>query len=266
MKKYIILNILFFQLFLSNHTFAAATDAGYSTETQAVTPSHFFMALSGGLGIARVGQAQIYTANYQLPILYEFLPRRALQSSALYGFSLGMEFPIFKKISMQLGVGYYDSGLYTVNGTIHSIQAIYQPSYAYRYKIQTRQLLGESKLLFTLGKKQNYHPYLYFAAGEGFINASNFEVARTDTSSDPDYSVSFMNARNEVFSYGTGMGIDIDFMKHWRMGLGYRYIHAGPADLGLARWVDGPENILPGKLTQGALAIHEFLLQASYFF
>lgn len=131
--------------------------------------------------------------------------------------------------------------------------------YSYRYQVLARQLLLEGKLLGNVN--QFIHPYALLGIGVASTTAYNYNVTIIPpwTTMSPLYS----EHSSTSFSYGIGAGFDVDIdpLKHFRGGLGYRFTNFGRTSLG-----SGILNTttVSNTLSQSNLYAHEIFVQLTY--
>jgi opacity protein-like surface antigen len=132
----------------------------------------------------------------------------------------------------------------------------------YQYKVLSRQLLFENKLLFTFYKR--YHPYLLIGLGGSLNHVYGFQV--TPENSGEVATAIFESNHNTSFSTTFGLGIDIDVLKKLRVGLGYRFVNLGNYNLGkgtLNTGVGGEIFSIPALKVKNSFN-HEILVQLTY--
>lgn len=251
-------------LIASNPIFAATT----TTTDPSATPHesrlfdmpswlHPVLTASGGMAIAQVGKSQTLTMSNDFST-YQYANNGAHSSQVFWGGFLGTEIPLRPQWGLQLGIGYYaPSTFYSGTGILtQGIDAPSSDQYPYNYKVISRQLLAEGKLLWSV--KERYHPYASLGIGAAFNRAYSYAVTIPAFTT---FSPQFTNHSNTSFSYNVGVGMDVDINKNWRAGAGYRFTDLGKADLGL-----GQIDVTPftSALTQSHLYAQEVMAQLTY--
>jgi opacity protein-like surface antigen len=146
------------------------------------------------------------------------------------GAFMGAEYQLQPEFAIQMGLGYYQPSPFVIHG--HENQGISgSPDtfnyYNFQYKINLRQLLLETKLLYSW--RTIFHPFISLGLGSSFNNAYNYQI---NYPSFLTFSPEFYNNTQNHFSYRLGLGIDIDATENLRIGIGYSYADFGIADLG----------------------------------
>lgn len=218
--------------------------------------------LSGGMVAAQKSQsATFYFAN----TVFEYQPHHTSVLNPIVGGFVGAEYAINQKWAWQFGAAFYQASNSSINGEETQAPILNLDAtniWNYNYKILSRQLLFENKLLFTLQK--NYHPYLLIGLGEGFNDAHDFHV--TPLNSGEVATAIFEDHSNKTFIYMGGLGLDINLLKQMRIGAGYRFAYLGKNDLGkgvLDTGVGGNVFYLPAFKSRHSFS-HEALIQLTY--
>jgi len=177
----------------------------------------------------------------------------------LFGALIGAEFPVYPNLTLQMGIAYYQpSSSLPVNGTlIQGVDASSSDQSAYQYKIQSRQLLLDNKLLMEW--KEHYHPYISVGLGAVFNTAEGYEVGSSCLC---DNTALYEAHTQTSFSYNLGLGLDYDVAENVRFGLGYRFTGLGKAALGSGELLGASVSSSPGELN---LYAQEVLGQLTYF-
>jgi len=161
-----------------------------------------------------------------------------------FGGFVGNAFPYFNDDwgiensdwEIQLGLSYYQLSSVRVAGTLSqgtdTITRLDWQQFDYRYKIISRQALVEAKLVASW--YDVLHPYIEAGIGASFNNAYHYSVTFISTNPVNEVFVTpvYKDNTNTAFSYRAGLGIDIDIIDHVRLGVGYRFVDWGKADLG----------------------------------
>lgn len=171
------------------------------------------------------------------------------------GFFLGGNFTFNSLWSSQVGVSYYQNSAFAARGDVYQFGDSTSNNLGYTYDITSRRVLLESKWLYTIRKK--FHPYIDLGVGEAFNAADNYDEHPYTSDASP-MSEPFADHTSRNFTYIAGLGIDVDMGKRVRMGVGYRYVDLGKANLGTSS-LQADTNILQ----KNSITSHEFLFQIS---
>ncbi|KTC90489.1 outer membrane beta-barrel protein [Fluoribacter dumoffii] len=237
---------------------------GYAKANELPSPSkqkplswfHPFVILTGGVAAAKTGHSQTITREGDFTI-YQYTSDHSHSNRMLWGGSLGTEIPLASQWDLQLGIGFYRPNDFSGSGIL--LQGIDEQStdeFAYNYKVKTSQLFFEGKLLHSI--KEIFHPYVSLGLGAAFNKASDYEV---EVPPFLTFTPEFEDHNTSNFAYSLGLGMDLDLGKHWRLGIGYRYVGLGDADFGRGTLDDLP---FTPTLTSGHLYLQEGIVQVSY--
>ena len=161
---------------------------------------------------------------------------------------------------MQLGIGYYEPTTFKAKGYVtQGADVETENQYAYSYSVQSHQLLAEAKLLYN--NWNQYHPYLSAGIGGAWNNAKRFNVNIEPPFT--TYSNQFSNHSSSSFSYAVGLGIDMNFSKKTRLGIGYRFTDFGSASTGPSM-IDDVQTTY--ALSQSHLYVNALVAQFSFDF
>lgn len=139
----------------------------------------------------------------------------------------GAEFFAGNDWKIQTGLAYYQISTLPISGTLtQGFDAQSSDQLHYRYTIENKQVLVETKLL--LNSIKRFHPYASLGLGVAFNDAQDYKTEADDCLFTPFYE----NASETHFSYTLGLGIDYDLNKRVRFGLGYHFADLGKAQLG----------------------------------
>ena len=232
-----------------------------SVNSDALSMQDLFPVIALDAGVSTsfdVGTSQNFPATDTNSQFYDYAANTSRQSVGLAGIFLGFESRTPTPWLIQTGVSYHQSNAFTAQGTLtQGLDTASQDTYNYQYDILVRQLLLESKWLYTMNQ---YHPYVLAAAGVAFNTASNYT---TTVPADINLTSDYQNHTSTSFSYALGFGLDTELSDHVRLGLGYRFTDLGRAQLGNATY-----NAIPvtGGLGQTHLYAQQLLAQVSYIF
>ncbi|MDP1602590.1 MAG: outer membrane beta-barrel protein [Legionella sp.] len=220
--------------------------------------------LTGGATTALGQKSQsLFFAN----TLFNYSPNQANAFKPTLGGFIGAEYSFSQVLAWQFGAAFYQSVNSSSKGEetqapILSLAAI--NTWNYQYKIVSRQLLAENKLLFTL--HEHYRPYLIIGLGEGFNKSYKFQV--TPQNQGEVATATFASHNNKSFIYTTGLGLDVSISNQLRLGAGYRFAYLGKYDLGkgiLDTGAGGAIFYLPA-LESTYCFNHQAVIQLTYLF
>ena len=220
---------------------------------------HPVLSVGGGMSTSStVGNSTTFPIqNATTDEFYAYSVNHSTQTSSLLDSFLGIEWHVRPNWMMQMGINYNQASPFSARGPfLQGADAGSADAYMYHYRVLTRQLLLEGKLLYTL--KNRYHPYLLAGLGAAFNKAYNFY-----TSVPPTLTFTRMYANNATtsFSYAIGVGIDTDIASQLRLGIGYRFANVGQIKLGGAT-ID-TINVY-GTLSQSNWYANELILQLTW--
>jgi opacity protein-like surface antigen len=227
------------------------------------TPSsiHPIITVSGGVNLTSIQQST--SSNYVTGgnTVNNTWNGSSNGTQGIAGLFLGAETAVFDKSSFplhwQFGLAYYKPfSASTISGTTKQLGT----PYTYSYQVQSSQLLLDNKFLATFASI--YHPYVSAGVGIARNTASNYQKAYNATYG--QYSMGFTDNTSTSFSYEFGVGLDVDLINHWRLGLGYRYVNFGTASLGSP--IQGTVDVNPSVNLKQALTTQEILGQLTYVF
>lgn len=147
----------------------------------------------------------------------------------MFGISVGAEYRCDPRYNLQAGIGFYQPTVFIGKG--HVTQGIDEETvdtFDYRYRVLTKQLIVEGKLLANMCNC--YHPYVAGGLGVAFNNVHSYNV-----NIEPDWitlSPQYTRHSSRSFTYNIGFGLDVDVTRNLRIGAGYRYAHLGNLKLG----------------------------------
>lgn len=172
------------------------------------------------------------------------------------GLFVGIETPVFNNVLGQLGISYYRNDGYLAQGIVYQFTDPAMGNLFYQYSIQSQRFLLESKLLATCHEK--YHPFINVGLGRSKNTASDYVETAVVSTSVP-MSPGFSNNTSYSFTYLIGAGVEIDIDTHTRLGVMYRYVNLGRANLGTT-----PLQESATTLNNDPLYTNEFMLQLTY--
>ncbi|CEK10339.1 outer membrane protein [Legionella hackeliae] len=232
---------------------AMAGTVGPNSKPHYIRP---LVTISAGVVAAKTGKTQTLTMDGDFTE-YRYQAGNSYSDKILGGVFIGEEVSLCPKWLLQLGLGLYIPGDFSSKGNLtEGIDEISSDTFSYNYKIRSRQLLVEGKLLSTMNK--SFHPYVLLGLGAAFSEAYDYNPAVPPFLT---FTPQFTDHQNVSFSYSVGAGLDVDLRKNWRLGLGYRFADLGRADLGY-----GVIDVIPfaNTLKQSHLYAHQVMLQLTY--
>lgn len=218
------------------------------------------LTITGGTAFSsRIG------SNNTLPTVdsstYVYSPSTDNDYANIVGFFIGGEYCNDPTYSTQLGLGYYQTSSFVVNGTVtQGVDPGSSNIFNYSYTLKSQELLIEGKILLNMGDANNYHPYFEFGLGESYNRTGNFSVTYPTFLT---FTPIFADNSTASFAFNLGLGIDVDLSTHWRGGVGYRYANLGNSNLGAAQ-IDG--TTISGNLQQENVYVSEIVAQFTYVF
>lgn len=225
-----------------------------------IAPSNAFCrivgTLSGGWAISNEDWDSTTLQNIN-QIHYQYIASKSHQSNGLWSLFVGSESYLSEAVAMQLGLSYFSSSYFSVQGILtQGRENEFGQQYDFHYRIRSQQLLFDSKWLYFCS--ENVHPYLSAGIGVGFNQAAGYQA---DIPPGTVLTPQFANQNRTSFAYGVGFGIDVDFNKRIRAGIGYRFFDFGKAELG-----NGPIGMVPNSqtLSQSHMYQNIFLAQLSW--
>lgn len=216
---------------------------------------------AGGIYTNTVGKSQNFTIiDPDTDQFFDYNAKKPSQTGALFEIFLGSEWVLNPCWNLQAGVDfdqvytqYSSSGTFTQGADLMSAD-----SYTYNYSVITRQVMAESKLLYTVNHA--FHPYGLLALGVAFNSAYAYQTSVPPFST---FTREFSDNTDNALTFAAGVGLDIDINKDLRLGAGYRYTDLGKIALGPATI----NNVtVSGTLTQYHVYSNVFLAQITLLF
>lgn len=215
--------------------------------------------VGGGVAItANLGQQQSFPIENPLTDeRYDYLPGNKVQTQGLFEIFLGAEYSIHQNWRTQVGLAYNQTGTYNNAGLfVQGADPDSSQQYTYSYQVVLRELLAQTKLMYTYRDK--FYPYVLLGLGGSFNKASLFS---TNVPPFLTFSRDYANNTARSFAYKVGLGSDVDIMTNTRIGVAYRFSGFGAISLGSAH-IDG--SAVSGTLSQSNLYVNEVLIQLTY--
>jgi opacity protein-like surface antigen len=183
----------------------------------------------GSATSSSVGQSQSFPiVNPATDEFYFYSAYRPNQTSVFVDAFLGAEWRLNEKWLVQGGLSYTGASAFSAKGTfLQGADLQSADTYNYSYNILERQLLVQSKLLYTF--MQRYHPYGVVGIGSAFNRAYNFQTSVPSTIT---FTREYNDSTTISLAYLVGLGIDVDITNNWRLGIGYRFADLGSTSFG----------------------------------
>ncbi len=231
----------------------------YSTLALASSSIQPVISLSGGIAPLNTQNSDSFENTHNTFIYTPGSPPIPTIGGAFVGAEIGLP-----QWAIQTGVAFNYLWPFSVAG-IHTVgnNPAAATAYNYHYKINSQQVMWETKLLADW--QQHYHPYIVLDLGAGFNRSYNYSI--TTGESNPNTTLNYTDHNNTSFVYGGGFGLDVDVISHLRVGAGLRVFDLGPANVGSATWtptINNPVTVAAPSLTH--LYVTEVLVQVAYLF
>lgn len=228
-----------------------------TTDAYSQTANQFYpvLKLTAGVASAELGQNHLFSIGDNQ---FDYSANQHSYTEFFPGAFLGVEIPIQAKMNIQVGISYSQLPIFPENGILtQGVDAQSADQYGYNFDIRSQQVLAEGKLLWH--PYANLNPYLLFGIGAAFNEASAYKTSLgcTNLSLTP----SFGNASNTALSYSLGLGMDVDVVKNFRLGVGYRFTSLGTSELANGYVGNTPIN---HKLQESNLHLQEFVIELTY--
>jgi opacity protein-like surface antigen len=183
----------------------------------------------GSATSSSVGQSQSFPiVNPVTDEFYLYSAYRPNQTSVFVDAFAGAEWNLNANWLVQGGLSYTGASAFSAKGTfLQGADAQSADTYNYSYNILERQLLVQSKLLYTF--MQRYHPYVVAGVGSAFNRAYNFDTSVPSTIA---FTREYNDSTTISLAYLVGLGIDVDLTNNWRLGIGYRFADLGSTSFG----------------------------------
>ncbi len=243
----------------------SATSSTYASECYLLPyqPWRFIFSVGGGLATtSTIGSSAYFPiTNITTSEYYSYTASGDTDQKGLLDLYLAAEFEVQKGLLLQLGAGYVQPNSFTAKGSfIQGADTGSQNTYNYQYKILTRQILAEAKLVVFGNTDQKFHPYLVVGVGDSQNNAYNYSTNVPETLT---FTRTYATQTQNSLSFIGGGGVEFDIHEQVRLGFGYRYAGLGKVSLGPSS-IDGVT--VPGTLYQSNLNINEFIGQLTFRF
>ncbi len=220
---------------------------------------HYVAAFGGGFSsTTNLGSNQTFpTLNPTTDEYYSYNISKGSQLEGLLEAFLGAEQSFYHHWLIQYGVAYAQAGYFNPQGNfIQGADIASQNEYSYQFRLMTRQLLAQAKLIYPY---QNiFLPYFLAGIGSSINTASDYSTT------DPPFLTftrMYENHQPTSFAFRVGAGADLWLLDDWRVGIAYRFANLGSFSLGNT----SINNItVSGTLAQSKVYANEFLVQLSY--
>lgn len=231
---------------------AAFLSALVPLATQAQTGAfNPYLSISAAANSLDAGQVQSLTLLPPFTNTYSVTSGKSWRAEG--GASIGTEIKGQGPVNFQLGLGYYATQSFPVDGQIFNAATGAYNNLDYGYRIKHYRVVAEGKILFKLSDGLIL-PYLSGQAGYGYNKAENYRETATAAGAFP--MPPFANHTESGFTYALGAGVDFSVVEYFRIGAGYQYVDLGSASLGTS---PGAQN--PVSLNAGNLSSHQIRIQ-----
>ncbi len=188
-------------------------------------------------------------------------------STVIGGINGGYEFLESQwRPAIALGLGAYQSGQYSITGTVVET-ATPDPSstlYNYKYDLDSRRIMAEIQLTWLLG---TFSPFINLGVGPSWNRTSSYTESSVNSTGVTPLSP-FQSRTSANIAYQAGLGVSCVFnimksqtgFKHERFSLGYQYVDLGQASLGTRG------SAYPYQLNSGRLTTYEVFLSYTHLF
>ncbi|MBV8803090.1 MAG: outer membrane beta-barrel protein [Gammaproteobacteria bacterium] len=229
----------FLALACSNSIFATATSSPTSNDNLwtrwfNLPQTHLVVSAIGGYANMNTGDSQTYTGTDQQMFVYNNPNNGGNQ--AVLGAFLGSEWHLPNPdYFTQIGLGYNNFGSTTVSGSqLTGIEPATSTLYQYQYKMKSQQLLVINKWYMTF---HQFHPFVLAGIGAAFNHSYAFNISTLETGS-INTTATYDSDTRTSFTYGVGLGCDVDLKQNLRFGLSYQF-----TDLGKSTFENGQVNV-----------------------
>ncbi|WP_058534688.1 outer membrane protein [Legionella saoudiensis] len=205
-----------------------AGESGISSINCATTSYRSVISVFGGYANINAGDRASYLGSEGT--VYSYRSSKDGESDGFIGGFIGVEHPIsWYNLLVQAGVEYSYFGPVGVQGS-NRVDMLSGAStlYRYRYDYRAHQFLASAKLLTTTYGR--FHPYALAGIGAAVNYMGHFRATAVQTGG-IDGSPFFRENNAIRFSYGVGLGVDLDVNPYTRFGLGYRFSGLGDGTL-----------------------------------
>lgn len=190
---------------------------------------------------------------------YSYTANQPAQSSRELEAFVGAQWQLNAKWQLQQGLAYLAPSSFSAAGTLlQGADLISADTYNYSYKIIVRDILYETKLFYTIGKR--FHPYAELGLGTSLNTSYNFQTTVPPTIT---FTREYKCNTYVFFSYAVGGGLAVDLNDNMRLGVGYRFVDFGKSQFGK---VTVNTSDVPGTITQSHLYNNQAFTQLSWLF
>jgi opacity protein-like surface antigen len=218
------------------------------------------LSLGGGMLHKPTNSTSYFPAdNPTQDFFYNYHGDTNYQNVALFDIFLADQWWITPLLSAQAGFEYVQSNSIQQKGVLtQGVDNQSSDNFAYKYNVVSRQLLLTGKLFYQIAPR--WYPFIMGGMGWAFNSASDFSTTV------PPYLMTtkeFTGNTASSFTYSVGVGMDFEFTKTLRFGLGYRYANLGRITLG-SPTLDAQAS--SGRISQNATYANELVAQFTYIF
>ncbi len=217
-------------------------------KTQVCRPFRVITTLTGGAGFTQAGRTQSFIDN---DITYSYHANKSGLSRIMWGAAAGGEFNFNSGWAADVTIGYSQIATFEAKGIGTQGSTVYN----YQYSVNSKQYLLEAKILN--GVPYGLHAYGLLGVGAAFNMLGNYTTTPAAVVGAPEY----QSKTNSNFAYSIGLGFDYDISHYMRMGLGYKFIGLGQANLGTGTV---GTTVLSKTIKQNALNEQEVMVQITF--
>lgn len=204
---------------------SGATEINKSTD---VVAKHIYVQISASIDSIRINDTQ--SLMLLTPYQDIFTGKQKHKPSGSLGLGLGIEHEACANLLWQMGLTGYVNTAVQAQGTVWQFGLPDFENSSYSYQVQSSRIMAVSKLSGSY--QQKYHPYISGEVGSAFNRA--YAYNETPFIQEQLPIAPFSNKTYTSFSWGAGIGFDVDMRANLRMGIGYQFSDLGKVRLGLS--------------------------------
>lgn len=220
MKKSVFISILL----LGNSMLYAGTLGDHKLNNFASNP--IYMQISANFDWIRMNKSQDLVLL--APFHNTYTGNQNYKLSGGLGLGFGLEREAHTNLLWQLGLAGYFNTAVQAQGMVWQFGLPDFENFRYSYQVQSSRIVAAGKLLGSY--QQKYHPYVSGELGSAFNRASSYVEIPLIESQAP--MSPFRNNTHASFSWGVGLGVDVDLRSNLRLGAGYQFSDLGRVTLG----------------------------------
>lgn len=191
-------------------------------------PHSMYAEINASLDWIRTNNTQII--SLLPPFSDTYTGNQAYKVSGGFGVGAGIEREVNANLLWQLGLAANFNSAVQAHGVIVLFNDPNFDDFDYRYKVQSSRLVATGKLLGTY--QQVFHPYVSGELGSAFNRSYGYtEIPRLATQPPK---APFKDNTLASFTWGVGVGVDMDISSNLRLGVGYQFSDFGRSCLGVS--------------------------------